>query len=263
MYSRSFIFTGSLFLLQFLTVNSFLIPSGPQSTNAYLTASSSTALMASAVATPPSQKATLDGQEINGELKPVGNIIFVEVKATADVSAGGIVLPDQAKEKPTEGRCLGVGEGRYHPETGVLMPMEVESGDYVLYGKFDGSAIIYNGMPHTLIRDDDVLLKWNGKKEMTLEGVETIRDRILVHVKKPEEKTAGGILLAPTMNKVKTCEGKVVKVGPGRIASNGNRAATQLKEGDSVRFREYGGTEIIIDGEQYLVMYATDVLAKW
>ncbi len=261
MYSRSLFFIGSIFLLQLLTIDAFLISSRPQSHS--LTTSSSTSLAASTVASPPSQKATLDGQEINGELKPVGNIILVEVKAAADVSAGGIVLPDQAKEKPTEGRCLGVGEGRYHPETGVLMPMEVEAGDRVLYGKFDGSSIEYNGLPHTLIRDDDVLLKWKGAVEMSLDNVETIRDRILVHVKKPEEKTAGGILLAPTMNKVKTCEGQVVKVGPGRIASNGNRAPTQLKEGDFVRFREYGGTEVTIGNEEYLVMYATDVLAKW
>ena len=259
MHSRTFVFLGSLFLLQVFALNAFLIPSS--------SSSSCIISKASAVASPPSSStnavATLDGQEIDGELKPVGNIILVQVKAAVDVTKGGIVLPDQAKEKPTEGKCLGVGEGRYHPETGVLMPMEVEAGESVLYGKFDGSAIEYKGRPHTLIRDDDVLLKWKGNEEMTLNGVETIRDRILVHVKKPEEKTAGGILLAPSMNKVKTCEGKVVKVGPGRIASNGNRAATQLKEGDKVRFREYGGTEVTIEGEQYLVMYATDVLAKW
>jgi chaperonin GroES len=247
----------SLFLLtlslQILSCQAFLLPS---------VSSSSSSLSAATLSSPPTT-ATLDGQQISGELQPVGNIILIEVKTAADITSGGIVLPDQAKEKPTEGRCLAVGEGRYHPETGVLMPMEVEAGERVLYGKFDGSAIEYKGLPHTLIRDDDVLLKWKGMGDMTLENVETIRDRILVHVKKPESQTAGGILLAPSMNKVKTCEGTVVKVGPGRIASNGNRAATNLKVNDKVRFREYGGTEVTIGDENYLVMYATDVLAKW
>jgi co-chaperonin GroES (HSP10) len=130
------------------------------------------------------------------------------------------------------------------------------TGDSVLYGKYDGMAVEYDGAQHVLIRDDDVLLTWNGPA-MTIDAVSTVRDRcvrawamsvrecvvvlywtggllsssplearrevvlpacdaarltsplsprssccrILVKVKKAQEKTAGGILLAPSMNK--------------------------------------------------------------
>jgi co-chaperonin GroES (HSP10) len=58
-------------------------------------------------------------------------------------------------------------------------------------------------------------------------------------------------------------EGEVVKVGPGRIASTGATAEIMLKPGDNVKFRDYAGTEVRIGGDYFMVMYATDVLAKW
>jgi len=58
-------------------------------------------------------------------------------------------------------------------------------------------------------------------------------------------------------------EGEVVKVGPGRITSTGAVADMPLAPGDKVKFRDYAGTEVKIGGGDYLVMYATDVLAKW
>lgn len=204
----------------------------------------------------------LDGQEIPGALEPLQNVILVKVKDAADVSAGGIVLPDQAKEKPTEGAVIAAGPGRLHPETAVLMPMPVKAGDSVLYGKYDGMAVEYDGAQHVLIRDDDVLLTWNGPA-MTIDAVSTVRDRILVKVKKAQEKTAGGILLAPSMNKQRATEGEVMKVGPGRIASTGKVADILIKVGDNVKFRDFAGTEVKIGEDNYVVMYATDVLARW
>ena len=55
----------------------------------------------------------------------------------------------------------------------------------------------------------------------------------------------------------------VVKVGPGRITSTGAVAEMPLKIGDNVKFRDYAGTDVKIGGDDYFVMYATDVLAKW
>lgn len=57
---------------------------------------------------------------------------------------------------------MATGTGRVHPDTGVNIPVPVEIGESVLYGKFDGTAIKYNGDDHALIRDDDILFKFAG-----------------------------------------------------------------------------------------------------
>ena len=132
----------------------------------------------------------------------------------------------------------------------------------MLYGKFDGMSVAYDGAPHVLIRDEDILLTWTGPK-MTVAAVETVRDRILVKVKKAQDKSAGGILLAPSMSKARPTEGEVIKVGPGRIASNGQVADIKIKAGDSVKFKDFAGTEVKLEDENFLVMYSVDVLARW
>ena len=88
-------------------------------------------------------------------------------------------MPDKAKEKPTEGLIVDVGPGRAHPETGVVIPPPVSAGDTVLYGKYDGTIVDYNGEEHMLIRDENVLLKWDGG-EMTVDAVTPVWDRILI-----------------------------------------------------------------------------------
>ncbi|KKM09191.1 hypothetical protein SY88_20235 [Clostridiales bacterium PH28_bin88] len=85
-------------------------------------------------------------------------------------------------------------------------------------------------------------------------------DRIVVKVATKEEKTQGGIVL-PDTAKEKPQEGEVVAVGPGRVLDNGTRLAPEVKVGDRVIFAKYSGTEVKIDGEEYLVMRETDVLA--
>ncbi len=78
-------------------------------------------------------------------------------------------------------------------------------------------------------------------------------DKVLVKPKKEEEKTAGGIVL-PDTAKERPQEGTVVAVGEGRLLENGKRVAVSVKVGDVVIFSKYGGTEITIDGEDYLVL---------
>lgn len=58
-------------------------------------------------------------------------------------------------------------------------------------------------------------------------------------------------------------EGQVIKVGPGRIASTGAVADIKIKPGDNVKFKDFAGTEVKLQDEPYLVMYATDILARW
>ena len=71
-----------------------------------------------------------------------------------DATKGGVFLPDQAKEKPSAGIVVAAGEGKSHPDTGVVIPNPVGEGDRVLYGKFDGTSVKYNGEDHQLIKDD-------------------------------------------------------------------------------------------------------------
>jgi chaperonin GroES len=85
-------------------------------------------------------------------------------------------------------------------------------------------------------------------------------DRIVVKVLEAEEKTAGGIIL-PDTAKDKPQEGEVIAVGPGRVLDNGNRVAPEVKVGDRVIYSKYGGTEVKVEDEEYLVVRESDLLA--
>ena len=85
-------------------------------------------------------------------------------------------------------------------------------------------------------------------------------EKILVKRFEAEEKTAGGILL-PDAAKEKPKEGKIIALGDGKLLDSGKRAKFQVKKGDKVVFTSYAGTEIEIDGEEYLLMSEDDILA--
>ncbi len=89
--------------------------------------------------------------------------------------------------------------------------------------------------------------------------IRPLNDRILVRRLEEEEKTAGGIII-PDSAKEKPAEGKIIAVGPGKLNDNGDRVAMDVKEGDSILFSKYGGTDVKIDGEDYLIMREDDVL---
>ena len=85
-------------------------------------------------------------------------------------------------------------------------------------------------------------------------------DRVVVKAIEAEEKTKGGIIL-PDTAKDKPQEGEVIAVGPGRVLDNGNRVAPEVKVGDRVIYSKYGGTEVKVDEEEYLVVRESDLLA--
>lgn len=85
-------------------------------------------------------------------------------------------------------------------------------------------------------------------------------DRVVVQRLEAEETTQGGIVL-PDTAKEKPQKGKVVAVGPGRMLDDGSRAAPEVSEGDTVLFGKYAGTEVTIDGEEYVILKASEVLA--
>ncbi|WP_240377487.1 co-chaperone GroES [Bacillus piscicola] len=85
-------------------------------------------------------------------------------------------------------------------------------------------------------------------------------DRIIIEQIQTEEKTQSGIVL-PDSAQEKPQEGKVVAVGNGRVTDNGERIALEVKEGDSVIFSKYAGTEVKYEGTEYLILRESDVLA--
>ena len=90
--------------------------------------------------------------------------------------------------------------------------------------------------------------------------VKPLNDRVLVKRMEEVQVTKGGILI-PDTAKEKPIEGKVIAVGPGKMSDAGSRMALQLKEGDRVLFGKYAGTEIKMEGEEYLMMREEDILA--
>ena len=89
--------------------------------------------------------------------------------------------------------------------------------------------------------------------------IRPLNDRILVKRLEGEEKTAGGIII-PDSAKEKPAEGEVMAVGPGKLNEAGQRVALNVDVGDRVLFSKYGGTDVKLDGEDYLIMREDDIL---
>jgi len=90
--------------------------------------------------------------------------------------------------------------------------------------------------------------------------IKPLGDRVVVKRIEEEPKTKGGIVL-PDTAKEKPQKGRVIAVGSGRVLENGQKVPLEVKEGDIVVFAKYGGTEIEIDGEEYVILSERDLLA--
>lgn len=90
--------------------------------------------------------------------------------------------------------------------------------------------------------------------------VQPLYDRILVRRIGSEEKTKGGIIIPDTATE-KPQEGEVVAVGTGRILEDGKVVPLEVKKGDKILFSKYGGNEIFIEGQEYLILEESDILA--
>lgn len=91
-------------------------------------------------------------------------------------------------------------------------------------------------------------------------NLKPLSDRIVVEAAPAKEKSSGGIILPDTAQE-KPQLGNVVAVGPGKISDNGELIKMSLKEGDKVLFGKYSGTEVTLDGKDYLIMRESDILA--
>ncbi len=94
------------------------------------------------------------------KLQPLGDRVVVQPSEEEDVTKGGIILPDTAKEKPQRGVIIAVGPGRLDEE-GKRIPMEVKKGDKVIYSKYAGSEIKQNDEDVLILRESDIQAKFS------------------------------------------------------------------------------------------------------
>ncbi|CAH2715074.1 co-chaperone GroES [Neobacillus drentensis] len=89
-------------------------------------------------------------------LRPLGDRIVIELVESEEKTASGIVLPDSAKEKPQEGKVVAVGTGRVL-ESGERVALEVAVGDRIIFSKYAGTEVKYQGTEYLLLRENDIL----------------------------------------------------------------------------------------------------------
>ncbi len=89
------------------------------------------------------------------KVKPLHDRIIVKRLDEEEKTAGGIIIPDTAKEKPQEGMVVAVGSGKR--EDGKVVALDVKAGDKVLFGKYSGTEIELDGEEHLIMREDDIL----------------------------------------------------------------------------------------------------------
>ncbi|MDG4658333.1 co-chaperone GroES [Ectobacillus antri] len=89
-------------------------------------------------------------------LKPLGDRVVIELVQAEEKTASGIVLPDTAKEKPQEGKVVAVGTGRVL-ENGERVALEVAVGDRIIFSKYSGTEVKYEGSEYLILRESDIL----------------------------------------------------------------------------------------------------------
>lgn len=211
---------------------------------------------------------------VTGKLNLLHDNILVKLEKPSDKSSGGILFSDSAKDKVREGSAVAVGPGQLHQDTGNIWDVSVKVGENVVFGEYAGVELNFNGSPHQIISDNDVLYKYATGAPNDVDGFVCVHDFVLVRLDAAEEKSASGVIIsAPSQNK-KSASGVVLKVGPGRQVINKSssnagsggapieRLPMPVSVNEQVHFREYAGTELKIKGVKYVVLRAGDILAK-
>lgn len=189
-------------------------------------------------------------------LKPLGDRVLVKIRVPEEKTVGGILLPTTAQTKPQGGEVVAVGEGRTIGKSKV--DISVKTGTQIVYSKYAGTEVEFNGSNHLILREDDIvgILDTDDVKDM-----KPLNDRVLIKVAEAEEKTAGGLLLTEA-TKEKPSIGTVIAVGPGPLDEEGNRKALSVSPGNTVLYSKYAGNDFKgSDGSDYIALRASDVMA--
>ena len=89
------------------------------------------------------------------QMRPLHDRVIVKRIQEEERTKGGIIIPDTAKEKPQEGRVIAVGPGKL--EDGKVIKPDVKAGDRILFGKYSGSEVVFDGEEHLIMREEDIL----------------------------------------------------------------------------------------------------------
>ena len=90
------------------------------------------------------------------KIRPLQDRVIVKRVEEEEKSKGGIIIPDTAKEKPQEGKVVAVGKGKISDD-GKVTPLDVKVNDRILFGKYSGTEINFDGEEHLIMREDDIL----------------------------------------------------------------------------------------------------------
>jgi len=94
---------------------------------------------------------------VSVSIKPLEDRILVQALDAEQTTASGLVIPDTAKEKPQEGKVLAVGPGRFDEDGEKRIPLDISVGDVVVYSKYGGTEVKYDGEEYLILREDEVL----------------------------------------------------------------------------------------------------------
>jgi chaperonin GroES len=98
------------------------------------------------------------------KIRPLQDRILVQRTEEEETTAGGIIIPDTAKEKPQEGVVIATGKGKPRDDGGIT-PLDVKPGDRVLFGKYAGTEVTLDGQEYVIVREDDILAIADEKKK--------------------------------------------------------------------------------------------------
>lgn len=189
-------------------------------------------------------------------VKPLGDRVLVKIKTSEEKTTGGILLPTTAQSKPQSGEVVEIGDGRTVGKNKV--DISVQAGSQVVYSKYAGTELEFNGISHLLLKEDDIVGILDTED---IKDLKPLNDRVLIKVAEAEDKTAGGLLLTDA-TKEKPSIGTVIAVGPGSLDEEGNRKPLNLTTGSTVLYSKYAGSEFkSADGSEYIALRASDVIA--
>jgi len=175
------------------------------------------------------------------KFRPINGRILVKPLEAKEKTSGGIYLPDTAKERLHEGKVIAEAEDATD---------EVAVGDQVIYKEYGGTEVKLDREDYILLTEDDLLAKHEGGDSTKLKP---INGRVLLKPSEVKEKTSGGIYI-PDTAKEKLHEGEVIAVAKD--------ATEEIALGVHVIYKEYGGTEVKLNREDYILLAGDDLLAK-
>jgi chaperonin GroES len=186
-------------------------------------------------------------------IRPLNTRIVIRPDDPEERSKGGIIIPDNLKERPARGTVVSKGPGMLM-KTGSRWPMPpIENGDKVLYSKFAGTELKVDGVLHLVLRDDDIMAVGRGEK------LQPVGDRVLVRIDKAADRTGGGIII-PDSAKEKPLMGEVMAVGEGKPVEDGTLFPLDVQVGNRVHIAKYSGIEVLVEGEKYTIFREDDLL---